>query len=223
MKRRSADTGRLLVEGLEEKLTWRNCEVDPILARRLPAPSRPWSREDQEGDAHQRQRPKEHRPGSPHRRVPGHHAQEDGRRHAEARQEADLLEPGRKGAVVDHQGGSLPLSALEKDVVGEWKRFEKGEGMDLLIIVTGVLMALGAQGAVQEWSNRQHEHAFLVDLLAEFRLNETQLHKDIELTAAPLPALRLDRLLLQVVDDEQNALLEPLREIIAMLEQEVGT
>jgi hypothetical protein len=193
---------------------------------------------------------------------------------------------------------------------------------ELLIIVTGVLMALGAQGAVQEWSNRQHEHAFLVDLLAEFRLNETQLHKDIGLTdravaaadrwrqagthsvnleddsvaalyaaslnparfdplsgslrslidggdlglirnrqlraalagwndrtqeqvttsfsvdmmrsmltrflvpegrAAPLPALRLDRLLLQVVDDEQNALLEPLREIIAMLEQEVGT
>ena len=63
-------------------------------------------------------------------------------------------------------------------------------GTELLIIVAGVLIALGAQGAAQEWSDRQHEH---------------------------------DRLLLQVVDDEQNALPEPLRGIIAMREEEVGT
>lgn len=137
---------------------------------------------------------------------------------------------------------------------------------ELLIIVMGVLIALGAQGAVQEWSDRRHEHAFLVDLLAEFRLNEAQLEKDLEVTnqavaaadlwraegpgsanlpadsvaglyaaslnparfdpisgqAAPAEALKLDRLLLEVIGDQQNALLTPLHEIIAMLEEEVG-
>lgn len=193
---------------------------------------------------------------------------------------------------------------------------------ELLTIVAGVLIALGAQAAAQEWSDRNHEHAFLVDLLAEFRLNEVQLQKDLALTnnavaaadlwrasgagptslerdsvaalyaaslnparfdpisgslrslidggdlglirnrrlraalagwndrtqeqvmtsfsvdmmrsmleqflipegqAAPAEALKLDRLLLQVVAEEQNALLQPLRDMIAMLEEELGT
>lgn len=40
--------------------------------------------------------------------------------------------------------------------------------------------------------------------------------------AAPAPALKLDRLLLQVIYDQQKALLDPLREIVSMIEQEVG-
>jgi hypothetical protein len=194
--------------------------------------------------------------------------------------------------------------------------------VELLIIVAGVLIALGAQSAAQEWSDRRHERAFLLDLLAEFRLNEEQLHKDIKKTgqavsaadewrskgtdsvkpegdssaafyaaslnparfdpisgslrslidggdlrlirnrqlraalagwgdrtqeqimtsitvdmmrstltqflvpeglAAPAQALELDRVLLQVTYDQQRALLDPLREIISMLELETGT
>ena len=40
--------------------------------------------------------------------------------------------------------------------------------------------------------------------------------------AAPAKALELDRGLLQVTYDEQNALLGPLREINSMLEHEIG-
>jgi hypothetical protein len=189
--------------------------------------------------------------------------------------------------------------------------------VELLIIVAGVLIALGAQSAVQVWSDRRHEREFLLDLLAEFRLNEKKLLKDIKTTeqavsaadewrselagsansgndssaalygaslnparfdptsgslrslidgliqnrqlraalagwedrtkeqvitsitvdmmrstltqflipeaaAAPAKALELDRSLLQVTYDQQKALLDPLREIISMLENETG-
>ncbi|MEQ8691403.1 MAG: hypothetical protein RIC89_11275 [Pseudomonadales bacterium] len=50
---------------------------------------------------------------------------------------------------------------------------------ELAIIVAGVLIALGAQSMVQEWADRRSEHEFLLDLLAEFRINEAQLQSDI--------------------------------------------
>lgn len=193
-------------------------------------------------------------------------------------------------------------------------------GTELVVIVAGVLIALAAQALAQDWSERRREQAFLVDLLEEFRLNETQLQKDLEETnhalasavlwrklspasgssadssaalyaaslnparfdpfsgslrslidggdlglirnrqlraalagwrdrtqeqmmtsfsvdvirstlgqfliaegqAAPRAALALDSLMLQVVGRQQNALLQPLRDIIGMLEEELG-
>jgi hypothetical protein len=194
-------------------------------------------------------------------------------------------------------------------------------GMELVVIVAGVLIALGAQAVAQDWSDRRREQAFLADLLEEFRLNEAQLLKDLDETnhamssaelwrevdpasaalstdssaalyaaslnparfdpfsgslrsvidggdlglirnrhlraalagwrdrtqeqvmtsfsvdviratlgqfliaegqAAPRAALEVDRLMLEVIGTQQNALLEPLRDIIAMLEEEVG-
>lgn len=59
---------------------------------------------------------------------------------------------------------------------------------ELLIIVTGVLIALGAQPAAHEWADRRDERAFLLDLLAEFQLNESQLQKDIEQTGQAVAA-----------------------------------
>ena len=59
---------------------------------------------------------------------------------------------------------------------------------ELAIIVAGVLIALGAQSAAQEWSDRRDERAFLLDLLAEFRVNESQLLRDIDQTGQAVTA-----------------------------------
>lgn len=55
-------------------------------------------------------------------------------------------------------------------------------GIELVVIVAGVLIALAAQAVVEDWSERRREDAFLVDLLEEFRLNEVQLQRDLEET-----------------------------------------
>jgi len=59
---------------------------------------------------------------------------------------------------------------------------------ELAIIVAGVLIALGAQSMVQEWADRRDEHEFLLDLLAEFHANETQLQTDIAQTEQAVSA-----------------------------------
>lgn len=59
---------------------------------------------------------------------------------------------------------------------------------ELSIIVLGVLIALGAQSAFQEWTDRRDEHEFLLDLLEEFRANESQLQNDIEQTGRAVAA-----------------------------------
>ena len=66
-------------------------------------------------------------------------------------------------------------------------------GAELLVIVTGVLLALGAQAGLEEWSERRREHEFMVDLLEEFRLNEARLLADIEFTRAAVTASELWR------------------------------
>ncbi|MEJ2089318.1 MAG: hypothetical protein P8Y69_12780 [Gammaproteobacteria bacterium] len=59
---------------------------------------------------------------------------------------------------------------------------------ELAIIVLGVLIALGAQSAFQEWTDRRDEHEFLLDLLEEFRANESQLQNDIGQTGRAVAA-----------------------------------
>jgi hypothetical protein len=66
-------------------------------------------------------------------------------------------------------------------------------GLELLVIVAGVLLALGAQAAVEEWSDRQREREFVSDLLTEFQLNESRLNADIELTRQAVVASELWR------------------------------
>jgi hypothetical protein len=59
---------------------------------------------------------------------------------------------------------------------------------ELAVIVFGVLIALGAQSAFQEWTDRRDEHEFLLDLLEEFRANESQLQNDIGQTGRAVAA-----------------------------------
>ena len=64
---------------------------------------------------------------------------------------------------------------------------------ELLVIVIGVLIALGAQAGVEEWSDRRRERAFIVDLIEEFRQNEARLLTDLELTRSAVAASELWR------------------------------
>jgi hypothetical protein len=59
---------------------------------------------------------------------------------------------------------------------------------ELAVIVAGVLIALGAQSMAQEWADRRDEQEFLLDLLAEFHVNESQLLMDIEQTERAVAA-----------------------------------
>jgi hypothetical protein len=59
---------------------------------------------------------------------------------------------------------------------------------ELAIIVVGVLIALAAQSLAQELSERREEREFIVDLLAEFQANESQLLSDIAQTKMAVDA-----------------------------------
>jgi len=90
------------------------------------------------------------------------------------------------------------------------------DGGDLGLIENRQLRA-----ALAGWTDRTQEQVMTslsVDLiramLGQFLIAEGR--------AAPRAALEADRLMLQVIGQQQNALLRPLREIIAMLEEEAG-
>ena len=59
---------------------------------------------------------------------------------------------------------------------------------ELVVIVAGVLIALAGQSAYQEWTDRQAEREFLLDLLEEFRANKSQLQIDLEATKKAVDA-----------------------------------
>jgi len=66
-------------------------------------------------------------------------------------------------------------------------------GTELFVIVSGVLLALGAQAAAQEWSDRRREGKFIDDLVEEFVQNEARLLTDLELTRKAVAAAELWR------------------------------
>jgi len=85
----------------------------------------------------------------------------------------------------------------------------------------GLIRNRQLRAALAGWRDRTQEQvmtSFSVDVirstLGQFLIAEGQ--------AAPRAAIELDSLMLQVVGQQQKALLQPLRDIIGMLEEEIG-
>ena len=70
----------------------------------------------------------------------------------------------------------------------DWRTKLRWFAAEIVIVVAGVMIALGAQAAVKERADRRAEQAYLRDLLEEFRTNEERLRRDIEITGHAVAA-----------------------------------